>query len=93
MARAKAAALEDPFDGVKRTVSVASDAVTSTVQATVKATSKGLYGAFYYTSFGVTSVLLSVFRVLLIGDNPIGSGIKDGALAAGGAGRRKRTKR
>lgn len=85
MARAKAVALEHPTAGIEQIMHVASEGVTGTVKATVKGTWKCLYGTFYYTSFGVSYLTLSLFHLFLIGHNPIGEGIKDGAMAAGDA--------
>ena len=90
---AKAVAVEQPLAGVKRAMDATAEAISSAaegageatasvVKATAKGTSKVLYGTFYYTSFGVSFVLLTAFSLLLIGNNPIGRGIQDGAAAA-----------
>jgi hypothetical protein len=100
---AKAVAVSDPLAGVKQAMEATAEAVSSAAQGTGRAassavkttarvTSKGIYGTFYYTSFGVTFVLLTAFKVLLIGNNPIGRGIQDGAIAAGRVTSRKRSK-
>ena len=83
MARARAAAIEHPAAGVQSALSATADGVSGAVKTTARVTSKGIYGTFYYTSFGVAYVTLAVFSVLLIGKNPIGRGIRDGAVAAG----------
>ena len=93
MARARAAAIEHPAAGAQRVLSGTADAVSAAVKATARATVSGLYGTFYYTSFGTAYVTLAVFRVLLIGNNPIGRGIKDGAVAAGKVLNNKRTRK
>lgn len=91
MARAKAVAVEEPMAGVKKAMDAtgeavkraakgSSKAITSVISATAKGTAKGIHGVFYYASFGVTWTLLTTLGILV--DNPVGNGIKDGAVAA-----------
>ena len=93
MARAHAAVLEQPFAGVKQAMGATAEAISEGAQTTARVTSKAVYGTFYYTSFGVTYVLLTAFSVLLIGNNPLGRGIRDGAVAAGKVKGGKRTRK
>ncbi len=96
MAKAKAIAIQKPM------VAVALDGTVDVMKSTVKGgqkavslvmkgTSKGFYRSFYYLSFGVTFASLLVLEV--IGNNPLASGIKDGAVAAVEVRRKQRTKK
>ena len=95
MARARAAVIEHRAAGGEGVLRATADAVSGAVKTTVNATARAIYGTCYYTSFGASYVTLAVFRLLLIGDNPIGHGIQDGAVAAGKVlnGTKKRARR
>lgn len=101
MAKAKAVAVEEPMCGVKKAMDATADAiakaaksgqkaVSGVVSATAKGVSMGLYYPFYAISFGTTFVLLTAFS--LVAHNPIGNGIKDGAVAAAKTKRKKKSK-